>query len=121
MSATPYRRSFRAGSPHFLALFGALFTLWRAAVVVARLGIPMSYPFTVLLLKPDYEADVFGQDTYTALVCIDEDDPEKACRAAQLEAMAQRPADDSLLEELDDYHPLFMCRGHMTNLALQLA
>ena len=81
----------------------------------------MSYRFTVLLLKPDYVADPFGQDTYTARVCIDEDDIEKACRAAQLEAMAQHaPKEDDLLGELDDYHPLFMCRGYIANLAVAL-
>ena len=82
----------------------------------------MSHAFTVLLLKPDYEADAFGQDTYTAFVSIGEDDPKKACRAAQLEAMAQHsPSEDGLLEELDDYHPLFICRGHIANLAPELA
>lgn len=82
----------------------------------------MSYPFTVLLLQPDYEAGAFGLDTHTAFVCIDEDDPQKACRVAQLEALAHHaPKEGDLLGELDDYAPLFMCRGHVTNLVSQLA
>lgn len=88
----------------------------------------MSHPFTVLLLRPDYRADVFGQDTYCTFITIDEDDPHKAILAAQLEASVQDGAKgaDELqdeheeheeLEDPDDYFPLFVCRGHVPNLA----
>lgn len=86
----------------------------------------MSHLFTVLLLKPDYQADVFGHDTHLSFVSVDEDDPEQACLTAQMEAMVQggaEPArssdermDADIHDDPSDYHPLFVCRGHVPNL-----
>lgn len=78
----------------------------------------MTHKFTVLLLRPDYLADEFGKDTCTSFVCIDEDDPDQAFLAAQQEALS-RDLDEAqaLHTDPDDYYPLFVCRGHIDNLA----
>jgi len=78
----------------------------------------MPYLFTVLLLRPDYLADAFGQDTYTAFVAVDADDPAQACLVAQREVIAKDCSqDDALHTDPEDYFPLFVCPGHVQNLA----
>lgn len=68
---------------------------------------PSSY--TVLLLRPDYVADVYGQDTYMAW--CKGDSVEEAIRRAQWEVAAIDEVDD-----LDDYFVLAVFEGHLTSL-----
>lgn len=61
--------------------------------------------YTVLLLVPDYVATEFGHETYLAHVAADT--PAKALVKAQwLAANAIHDVGP------DDFHVLFMCRGH---------
>lgn len=71
--------------------------------------------YTVLLLRPDYIADAFGQDTY--LAHVEAVDPEEAVEVAQREAS---DADsDKGFEDLDDYYPLITLIGHHEDLTLR--
>lgn len=67
-------------------------------------------PFTVLLLRPDYVADQFGQDTYLAHVWAR--NPAAAIVSAQAEAMAVDEVDG----DFEDYHVLFLCHGHQDDI-----
>lgn len=66
-------------------------------------------PFTVLLLRPDYEADEFGQDTYLTYVFAD--GAQEAVTKAREEVRAQD-------QDPFDYHCLFCTTGHHLNLDL---
>jgi len=67
--------------------------------------------YTVLLLYPDYIADEFGKETYTAWVTAE--DPERAILAAQKEAVGHVPEyDDSYM----DFYPLLVVEGHLSDL-----
>ena len=65
-------------------------------------------PYTVLLLRPDYIAEPYGQDTY--LAHVEAENPANAIEAARIEVWKEDhggAADDS-----EDYHPLFITEGH---------
>jgi hypothetical protein len=65
----------------------------------------MTQPYTVLVLRPDYESKNYGQDTF--LAHVDAYDAAHAQRLAQKEAA---DADEST--EPDDYHVLLVIEGH---------
>jgi len=62
--------------------------------------------YTVLLMRPDYVADRFGEDTYLAFVTARS--PTLAIKAARLEVLR---ADDIAAVNREDYHPLFTLNG----------
>lgn len=66
--------------------------------------------YTVLLLRPDYVADVFGQDTYLAYA--DAPNASRAIALGQHEACAADGGDDSLA-----YYPLAVFAGHLDDLS----
>lgn len=76
--------------------------------------------YTVLLLRPDYIASSYGQDTY--LVWVDAPSVEEAQVLAQREAYRfDVPLDDGGHDESDylpDYHVLFVVEGHIVNMAV---
>ena len=66
--------------------------------------------YTVLLLRPDYASDTFGQDTYLSHV--------NATTATGAIGLAQREAcvqDDN--ETPTDYYPLAVFAGHLDDLS----
>jgi len=68
--------------------------------------------YSVLLLRPDYVADDYGQDTYMAHVWGTSVD--QAIERAQKEAAeADKDEDDCWV----DYYPLLVTRGHIDDLA----
>ena len=67
--------------------------------------------YTVLLLYPDYIADEFGKETYIAWV--EAGDPEQAVQFAQKDASRHTGWEDG---ELDDFHPLMVIKGHVSDL-----
>lgn len=77
--------------------------------------------YTVLLLRPDYIASDYGQDTY--LAWVEADDVATAQVLAQREAyQADVPPDDDDYDESahrPDYHVLIVVEGHMVNMAVQ--
>jgi hypothetical protein len=82
----------------------------------------MKKQFTVLLLRPDYMTDNFGQDTYQAQV--EAPDVAKAVLAAQREAViADDPAsvampetDPTFIRDCDNYHVLAVYEGHINDI-----
>ena len=73
----------------------------------------MTKPYTVLLLRPDYMTDNYGQDTFQTWVLAP--DVAAAIRAAQEGANA---ADAAGVEELgspEDYFALAVYEGHHYN------
>ena len=66
-------------------------------------------PYTVLLLRPDYLAEPYGQDTY--LTHVFADSPDEAVDAAQIEVWNVDQGDDADTS-WDDYHPLLVLDGH---------
>lgn len=70
--------------------------------------------YTVLILRPDYVADNYGQDTF--LSHVDEPSVEAAEHAARVEALtadqlpSERDAED-LPESFDDYYVLLVVEG----------
>lgn len=66
-------------------------------------------PYTVLLLRPDYIAEPYGQDTYLAHVFADW--PDDAVEAAQIEVWGLDHGDHGP-EPWTDYHPLLVLDGH---------
>jgi len=62
--------------------------------------------FTVLLLRPDYMADGFGEDTYLAHVRAQ--NPETAIEQAQQEVAKLDDIDDA---KAADYYPLITIKG----------
>lgn len=71
--------------------------------------------YTVLLLRPDYIVDVFGQDTYLAHVVAN--GVEEAQKLAQMEAFEadvdQDDRSDFRDDASDDYYVLFVAVGHL--------
>ncbi len=65
--------------------------------------------YTILLLRPDYLADAFGQDTY--LTHVSEPSVEAAQHAARVEVSE---ADSN--EDFEDYHVLAVFEGHLEDL-----
>jgi hypothetical protein len=66
--------------------------------------------YTVILLRPDYVADVFGQDTY--LAHVEASVSSDAVIRAQIEANEQDDGNNSL-----DYYPLAVFAGHLDDLS----
>lgn len=67
-------------------------------------------PYTVLLLRPDYIAEPYGQDTYMAHV--EAENPVNAIEAAQIEVWNEDAGDEDSTS-WDDYHPLLVLDGHL--------
>lgn len=65
--------------------------------------------YTVLLLRPDYIASDYGQDTY--LAWVEADDVAEAQVLAQLEA-----AEADREKEPSGYYTLFVAAGHLNDL-----
>lgn len=77
-------------------------------------------PFTVMLLKPDYVADNFGQDI--ALVHVTAPDVESAEMCAQeqyRDAYCQNSDEDVEDNPAEDYHVLAAFAGHLKNIQTQ--
>ena len=76
--------------------------------------------YTVLLLRPDYIASNYGQDTY--LAWVEAPSVEEAQVLAQREAyQSDVPPDDDSHDESScrpDYYVLFVAEGHVDNLAV---
>ena len=75
--------------------------------------------YTVLLLRPDYIADNFGQDTFCAHVVAPT--VYSAQRAAQREAIVTdsdsgNPHEEYVRQHMDDYAVLFVAEGHINDL-----
>lgn len=66
-------------------------------------------PYTVLLLRPDYLADSYGQDTY--LAHVDAENPDNAVVAGQMQVWNVDKGDDAGTP-WTDYHPLLVLDGH---------
>lgn len=77
--------------------------------------------YTVLLLRPDYIASDYGQDTY--LAWVEADDVAEAQVLAQREAyQSDVPPDDDDYDESanrPDYHVLLVVEGHLKDLSVQ--
>lgn len=67
-------------------------------------------PYTVLLLRPDYIAEPYGQDTY--LAHVDANNPDEAVVAGQMRVWNEDHGDDAG-SSWDDYHPLLVLDGHL--------
>lgn len=70
-------------------------------------------PYTVLLLRPDYIAEPYGQDTYMAHV--EAENPVNAIEAAQIEVWKEDHGDDAG-ESWTDYNVLLIIEGHHRDL-----
>ena len=66
-------------------------------------------PYTVLLLRPDYIAKPYGQDTYMAHV--EAENPANAIETAQIEVWKEDHGDDAG-ESWTDYNVLLIIEGH---------
>lgn len=71
-------------------------------------------PYTVVLIYPDYAAQQYGEEFWTAHV--NARDVASAQRKAQREAMAANRVADTH-KDLDAWAPVFVCEGHHFNLA----
>lgn len=72
--------------------------------------------YTIILLRPDYFAEEYGKDTYTA--CVEATTPEEAIEMAKIECAAQDRRDTAAgfeeseyTEYLDDLHVLYIIKG----------
>ena len=77
---------------------------------------------TVLLLRPDYMTDNYGEDTYTTAVWLPDGTPpgervEKAIELAQEEVVHVDGDDEGSISEPEDYIALFVAEGNVPNLA----
>ncbi len=72
--------------------------------------------FTILVLKPDYIADAFGQDTFLAYV--EAHSVDMAESMAQLQASNADCSSDAEREDAnpEDYHILAVFEGHLPDL-----
>lgn len=68
--------------------------------------------YTVVLLRPDYIAEPYGIDTYTALV--EGEGYDDAIKNAQKEVFKADKRDGMWPSEPDDYALVVMFEGHMT-------
>lgn len=73
----------------------------------------MKKKYTVVLLRPDYIAEEYGEDTYVAFV---ETDAEKSFKAAIVAAQKQvykaDRKDKVWVESADDYKAIAIFEGH---------
>ena len=83
------------------------FMAWDAAKAAVP---PLTKPYTVLLLYPDYIADNYGEDTY--LAHVEADNIDDALTEAQLEAHKVNNFEGNH----NDFAPLFICEGHIQNM-----
>lgn len=67
-------------------------------------------PYTVLLLRPDYIAEPYGQDTY--LAHVEAENPDEAVVAGQIRVWNVDKGDDAGTP-WTDYHPLLVLDGHL--------
>lgn len=67
-------------------------------------------PFTVLLLKPDYASDAFGQDT--ALAHVEADGTADAVWKARA-AVGEQIEDFDIAEQEDDLFVIAVFEGHL--------
>lgn len=81
-------------------------------------GIRLARTYTVLLLRPDYSTDNYGQDTY--MTHIDALNVEAAIRLARVEALqADTPPEDRKglsYNNLEDYFVLLVAEGHVIDI-----
>lgn len=80
--------------------------LSEAERVLTKLGRRQTQPYTVLVLRPDYMATNYGQDTF--LAHVEAAGPAQAQRIARREAAA---ADRSEVSS-EDYYTLLLIEGH---------
>lgn len=80
--------------------------LSEAERVLTKLGRRQTQPYTVLVLRPDYMATNYGQDTF--LAHVEATSPAQAQRIARREAAA---ADRSEVSS-EDYYILLVLEGH---------
>lgn len=78
----------------------------------------MAHKFTVILVRPDYMADNFGQDTYTAHIEVEDNDVEKAVQAAKKEVWTidnsgSYGLDEDPAGEPEDYFCIAAFEGHL--------
>jgi hypothetical protein len=73
----------------------------------------MSNKFTVVLLRPDYMSDHYGQDIYVALVEVEDNDCMTALEAAKLEVFKADKKDGLEPGSKDDYALCVMFPGHV--------
>jgi len=80
--------------------------LSEAERVLTKLGRRQPQPYTVLVLRPDYMATNYGQDTFLAHV--------EAAGPAQAQRMARQQAADADHSEgaSEDYYVLLVLEGH---------
>lgn len=69
-------------------------------------------PYTVLLLYPDYRTQDYGRETY--LAWVDATDPNEAVRLAQEEAFTVNEGEPGH-EDAEDFYPLAVFEGHLSN------
>lgn len=70
--------------------------------------------YTILLLRPDYVASNFGQDTFQAWV--EADTVEAAETYAQRAAYESDRDDDDIVGNPADYYVLAVYEGHLSDL-----
>lgn len=73
----------------------------------------MKHKFTVVLLRPNYLSENYGEDVYVALVEVDDDDALKALSAAQAEVFKADKRDKLDPESASDYALCVMFPGHV--------
>lgn len=71
----------------------------------------MKHEWTILLLRPDYTADNYGQDTYQTVITA-----PTAARALELARKEACGIDNNDLEHKEDYYCLFCTRGKHSDL-----
>lgn len=71
------------------------------------------HKFTVVLLRPDYMSENYGEDIYVALVEVDKDDTLTALRAAQVQVFKADKRDELEPESVSDYALCVMFPGHV--------
>lgn len=80
--------------------------LSEAERVLTKLGRRQTQPYTVLVLRPDYRAANYGQDTFMAHV--EATSPAQAQRIARREAAAADRSEGTS----EDYYVLLVLEGH---------
>jgi hypothetical protein len=78
----------------------------------------MIKPYTVILLRPDYIADPYGQDTY--LAWVEADTVRQAVSFAQHRAIDNDFTAESFDGDPDDYFVQGCFEGHLIDLSATL-
>lgn len=71
--------------------------------------------YTVLLLLPEYLESDYRAETY--LAWVQARGKRSAIKAAQKQAARQHRADGAEVNKEDDYAVIFMCDGHIKDIA----